>query len=484
MKDNNIIEMLAGCDSGVNPSAEITSDTLTKMNEFSRKTPLHERVLDHPKVKKSGKLTLILAATLACVALLMGAGFRVFEHIFFMAGEGIVANDLRDGLVMEYATKMGTHYIEAASLLKNEEGNFELTLITDVEARYREDRRTLTLELSDGTRMTSESSMNFKFKNVPEQTSYKIYDDEGGSATIELIPIDTYEYAVYKYPVDHGITLVMFPLSKGSQMLAYTTAFDPSEEPQNIIDLANKSEAVSATLAFGISNNAVFTDVNGKTYKIIQASSSRQGGQVNESGFLNGQYLVRLNERPDAELAKIEIKNLWLNFDTNQLMSPQIIEIPALDETVPITTPFIDRFGIFEQPESITFMHTPDMKHNDKETWSAEIVFGNISPMDGVEYVSNVTVDYKFKNVENGYLLDGQIMQKFIEPGSPEFEWHKHYISYYAYEDDLVVEPGDLVEITASGVSLTVSGDWVIDFTDKVEKPAPTETTAEAEPAA
>lgn len=484
MKETELKSILGGCDKNIEPSREIIGATAEAAHAAER---MRAESIYRPKRMRMRAL-LVAAATMLCVILMAGAGFKVFEYIYFHPGKGIMMDDGSTIIsVLERAVKYDDKiYIEACSLERSEDGTNKLTIITNNPYH--------TSSFLDigvlGETVTAEAdgkSYALKYFRGGSGSNYYICDDfpqvssfRVGSAEIELTPINASKFATVEFPTRHGITFIAFPLSEGSSMLAYTFHYKPEEDGTVLPELANLSESVYADLipTYFSRGEMTVTDVLGNTYRAKVISGSRIGDGMTEDGYLNGEHVITLDRRLEADVASISVGSLTLEFHRPKLMDPVTFTVPEFGETVEFDKPFIDKLGFYDAPRSATFTAS---EINGKDT--LQLYFDKPGTC-GIDYALGFFPEY---SIFTGY--EAQEDEKYAEQGQKYVRDWLHAaqdvstgvrsdISTGEFELTYSKTPngkgpnaegrrllaGDTVTVKLHSLFVEISGDWTINF--------------------
>ncbi len=458
------------------PSDELNERTLAAMEQANlrktkKKMPLARRIT--------------VCAALFCAALvLMGAGVRIYQHLTFVPGMGVVTvtepeEPGQEVFTLERVVETDSYRIEAVSMIPAEDeehaGMWKVTVLTDQETSdpsmilYGKDDVPYSLFYTEYRNIGTVYTGYAVIDPSSEPADYSLYWKDT-ACTISLKNINDMAWANYSYPVCDGITAVLFPLAEGSCHLAFDVIFDPQSE--NMRFWKENSELIQY-IAIGVS----VTDANGNIFNVTKQSGQSflpsGTGDENNPFSLAGykiENILTMESPLTAEIAEITIDKIRMDFRNISNAFGYSVGIPVPDETVPAQDlpnggVFFDQYGI-----RITF---DEMTTRISEQNTYEILFRRGNPIE-LNFEENVT--------------DVSFFPSYYEPGK-ESDRANIYTGSYSSEKDpetgnriwsytmpfhgtgdlkkigLPLTFGDEVQMYVNMLGLTLDGDWHIDFT-------------------
>ncbi|MBQ2277213.1 MAG: hypothetical protein II333_01470, partial [Clostridia bacterium] len=444
------------------------------------------------KTKKKMPLArrITVCAALFCAALvLMGAGVRIFEYLTFVPGMGIVTADQEEVFTLTKTVSAGGDRIEAASMIPAEDeehkGMWEVTVLTN---------RNVPHDFFENPGCMPEMTLYGK-ENEPysltctggsvigaRYTGYAVIDPDaenhdytlewgGTDCTISMKSMENSVWANYAYPVSDGLTVIAFPLAENSRYLVFDVILDPQSE--NMEYWATHCESVWYTAGI-----VSITDAEGNEYHTYGQSghsvtipeSEREYG-VNDLVAYKMEYILTMAEPLAAEIATIDLDEVSVIFNMLEDDARYLVEIPELDEVVPAENlpdggVFCDRYGIRVAFDEMT---TCIDELND----TYDIVFRRDSEVefDFEENVTFVQVGLGWIEPERAasaerwdYRGGGQSSERGNTSVDIEYSMPFHGAGDLKNKG-LALTFGDEVLMRLNSISLTIAGDWHIDFT-------------------
>lgn len=462
MKDNELKSILSGCDETIVPDKALVETTAARMKAATVHRPKRMTV----------RALLVAAAIALCTILMIGAGYKVFEYIYYLPGKGIVMDDGSVAVsVLERAVRYDEIiYIEACSLEKSDNGTNRLTIITNnpysipftgalgntVTAEVGDESYTLELiKAKSGTGISY-----YVCNDFPDVSVFSI-----GNTEIALTPIDATKFASVEYPTVHGITFIAFPLSEGSSMIAYTVQYTPEDDGTVLPELAELSQVVSADLyqEYNFSDIKVtVTDVLGGTYRVIGLSGSNEGEKSDSEGYLNGEHIIALDRRLEADVASISVDTIAMEFYRPKLVEKFTITVPEYGETIEYSEPFINRLGFYDSPSRLSFVGT--------DTGDMLILYFDKPAACDINYVSRAQPVYALYTEDelNSVLYGTRLFAGFnVSYGSKSDKSTGLFERTYSKTIDYPkcsFTAGDSIIVELYSLILEVSGNWTINF--------------------
>lgn len=476
-------------DLNIAPSESLKRETLAVMESFENTKEIQYTA----KRRKPGKVLLMCAAIVCLMAMLISAGIHVFDYLAYVPGLGIITAHQDQIYTLKERTRLGTFYVEAISALPVTEGEYKgmwkIHIVTDkyITGSMLQDPKhagAIYLTGKDGEQYPIDRSGGGS--NLSRYEGYAKIDGSGEytlmwnnyDCTVTLNMLENSVWANYSYPVDEGITLIAFPLSENSQYIVYDVLLDP--ESENLIYWAKYCDMITCIPEIRL------TDTNGNYYyscftsgRAIGIPDSEKDHGINAFLDYKIDYIGKLDVMPTAPIVKIESSSIELMLhDMENTPEYATITIPELNEVVrgeelPNDGLIIDDHGIKIKIEEITTII--DEKNNDYRmvisTSIPEVNFEeNVSRLDiHLSCIDKNSQDGKRKTHSSGAGGLGYVKDWFPELGE---QITNSYCSIYG-DGDLDTKGvmnatyGDEVGITFWGVTITIDGEWIIDFTAK-----------------
>ncbi len=457
-------------DLNITPSEELNRATLAAMEKAAVTVPAVRK-------KCTRKRILACAALVSAMFMLMGAGYRVFSYLAYVPGQGIVMQDTDRVYVLKTAADADGYRIDAISMVPVQEGEhkgkWEVTMLTEYPDNffYSKDGTPLselpiTMQSADGTACQLTCDANYI-----DRARYHGYADSaasgsweitrwGNTCTVVLTPASKLAYANHRYPTESGLTVICYPVSENSDILAM--AIDFSKAGEDMRYWLDKS-------SYHFSAEITVTDINGGRYKQRTRESGFSGYSYTDGSFIS--YLDRPLEAP---VATIEVKNLLLDMSSvpGEDFGSVQIRIPEEGETVSLNSlPILNHHGINITLQDISAAVIPSQHRKNVffNSFTVHTVAENrITPEDMPEvfYFLNFRMadDPRITAAENGQSIlsdfDAPILRSTTE--------------FILRDDTLPIRFGEDVVITLNRLTTQVFDTWTIDFTateDPVKDP-------------
>lgn len=452
----------------LSPSGALNEKTLSKMMEVEQSS--HRTANRMPK--RYPHRVLVCAALVCAALMLMSAGYRVFSYLAYVPGMGIVSGELENAYTLVEAVKEDGYYVEAMSLVPNEEGTWNVNVITNRPCYFNGGETSvspLTLTDPDGNTTTipfsSGGSNNItRYAGTIDHGTAGAYTlcIEGTTYTVELASVTNSAFANYSYPMDNGITLICFPMSEGSDKLVFDMILEP--ESENMAFWQSHSDILYASIV----GNVIVTDVEGNTYTTHSQSSYTVNANANDVDMLSYKLenILTMDKRLSAPIATIAIEQVELQFgssteDSLTGMPQTTLTVPALDETVETDTLLWDIGGVRLTVNALSATY-----YEGNNTYE----FGMTGTTEYYDFTENIT--------------HVRIDPIYASPETPETRWYGGSSNTYTsnqngeYHKDIVglgdkkirtgsidVGFGDQILVSPGALHLTISGEWNIDFT-------------------
>ncbi|MBQ2277347.1 MAG: hypothetical protein II333_02150 [Clostridia bacterium] len=465
------------------PSDELNARTLAAMEQvIQRKTK--------KKMPLARRIT--VCAALFCAALvLMGAGVRLYEHLTFVPGMGVVtvtepAEPEKEVFTLARVVETEAYRIEAVSMIPAEDeehaGMWEVTVLTDQAdsdssmTLYGKDNVPYTLTCAEDEFQirihTPATSLGMRYSgyvildSASETDEYRL-NWKNTDCILPLKSLKDSVWANYSYPVSDGITAIVFPMAEGSQYLVFDIIFEPQSE--------NMAYWFShCYTSFYITKGVAVTDTLGNTYQIAgqsqRAITLGQDYDVNSLIHYPMETILVLDTPLTAEIAEIVIDSIEVQFQVHENVGGYLVKIPEPGEAVPAEDlpdggVFFDQHGIRIPFDEIT------TRISEQDTY--EIVFrrGNPIEWDFEENVTDITIFPSYyepdKSSERMNIYTGSYSsEKNPETGSRI--WY-YTMPFHGAGDlkkiGLPLTFGDEVQMFINNLRLTIAGNWHIDFT-------------------
>lgn len=460
-------------DLNIFPSDELKERTLTEMKN---------RKMSPAKSYGGVRKPAVCAALVCAAVVLMGVGVRVFDYIAYVPGMGTVTQD-QDKVYTLERTVDGEYRIEALSMIPVTEGEnkglWKVTLLTtmDVSTQAEEDPESVepiyltnedgeTFELNYAGDMSSIGSRFTGYAEIGGAGEYTVAMD-GEDYTVTMKSLENSEWANYSYPVDQGITAVMFPLAECSPYMAFNLIVEP--ESENMAYWLSHSEEVWARPA-----EIVITDTAGNTYKTRSAST--YGISVPDEDSFNsllsyeGEIIMGLDRVPEAPIAKIEITQMMLEFENITDVGSYTVTVPELGEVVeaadlPNNGVFIDTHGVKLEWKSIT-----TEKYEDTGVYN--VVFEEADTIhDFEEDIWSFNIDrLVYAENEDAEFIDASYHgSRSTETGEYIRQFYMNVVGDGVKKEDSVcpdVSFGEELVVRLNQFEIILNGNWTIDFTE------------------
>lgn len=466
------------------PSDELNARTLAAMEQvIQRKTK--------KKMPLARRIT--VCAALFCAALvLMGAGVRLYEHLTFVPGMGVVtvtepAEPEKEVFTLARVVETEAYRIEAVSMIPAEDeehaGMWEVSVLTDQEVpdAYYGDPEAVPSMILYGKDHTPYSLSCAGYRNIgtvytgyavidpaSETNEYPIYWNDK-ACTLSMISVNDTVWANYRYPVSDGITAVVFPLAEGSCHLAFDVIFEP--ESENMRFWKENSELIQYTVP-----DVTVTDIDGTVRKVTRQSGQSflpPGTEADNPFSLAGykiENILTMESPLTAEIAEITIDKIIVDFRNILSDSGYTVRLPEPGKTVPAEE--LPDGGVFFDGHGIRIAFD-EMTTRISEQDTYELTFRRGNPI-GMDFEENVT-DVSF--FPSYYEPDKASDRINIYTGSYTSEknpdtgsriWYYTMPFHGAGDRKKIGLPltfGDEVLMYVNMLKLTVAGDWHIDFT-------------------
>lgn len=467
------------------PSRELNERTLAAMRAAEEKKT-------RKKVPAWRKFA--VCAALFCSALvLMGAGVKVFEYLTYVPGMGVVTADQAEVYTLERVVEAGDYRIEAASMIPAEDeehkGMWQVTVLTDMEVPkgYLENPdlvSPMTLKTEDGEvslRCSGGSGIGARFTGYIKEAD----DGEhtlnwfGKDHVITMKSMENSVWANYSYPVDQGMTVVLFPLAEGSRFMVMDVILDPQSE--NMMYWASHCDTISYQ-----PEGIVIYDTEGNTYTAparrgssARIPESEMDYGVNSLLSYRMETMLTLDRVPEAPIARITIEDIRMEMrgiSDNQFYT---LEIPEFGETV--TAENLPNGGVFYDNHGLKIQLRD-------ATYTVDELNNNYALVLNSEYA-------QFEFEEN--VWQALVLPAFIRPdeigtaedweyyrGSATSDFDRETLTSegVSYIKDIVgtgdmkirtsttdVDAGDEIAMCIDEIMFMVGGSWIIDFTSPAE---------------
>ena len=452
-------------DLNITPSEELNRSTLAAMEKAAVTVPAVRK-------KCTRKRILACAALMSAMFMLMGAGYRVFSYLAYVPGQGIVMQDTDRVYVLKTAADADGYRIDAISMVPVQEGEhkgkWEVTMLTKFpdDFFYSKDGTPLselpiTMQSADGTACQLTCDANYI-----DRARYHGYADSaasgsweitrwGNTCTVVLTPASKLAYANHRYPTESGLTVICYPVSENSDILAMSIDCSPTNE--NLLYWLKKG---SSYCSF---KEVTVTDVNGSTYGKLD--------DVSGYSYTNGQSICFLDRPLEAPVASIKVENLVIHM-SGELAETQIT-IPDEGKTVSLNNqPVADHHGINITLQDIYADALPK-KHNKRMLYDSFILHvvseSQLSPesMPEVQY----SLSFRMADDPDKKIVSETTAQTQSDIDNSILRRTKEYI---LREDILPIQFGEDVVITLNSMMMQLSCTWEIDFTateDPVKDP-------------
>ncbi len=466
------------------PSDELNERTLAAMHAAeprkpAKKIPLRKRIA--------------VCAALFCAALvLMGAGVRLYEHLTFVPGMGVVtvtepAEPEKEVFTLSRVVETETYRIEAVSMIPAEDeehaGMWEVTVLTDQEVpdAYYGDPEAVPSMILYGKDHTPYSLSCAGYRNIGTvYTGYAVIDPASDTneypvywndkaCMLPMIPADETVWANYRYPVSDGITAILFPLAEGSSHLVFDVLFEPESEHMRF--WKENSELIQYTAP-----DVTVTDADGTVHMVTRYSGQSflpPGTEADNPFSLAGykiENILTLDAPLTAEIAEITIGKIIVDFRNIRSDSGYTVRLPEPGETVPAEE--LPDGGVFFDGHGIRILFD-EMTTRISERNTYELTFRRGNPI-GLDFEENVT-DASFfpsyyepdKASERINIYTGSYTSE-KNPDTGNRIWYYTMPFHGAGDRTKIGLPltfGDEVLMYVNMLRLTVDGNWHIDFT-------------------
>lgn len=451
------------------PPPELNEKTYSKMLEVEQAS----QTTTNRMPKRYTHRVLICAALVCAALMLMSAGYRVFSYLVYVPGMGIVTEEWENTYTLVEAVQEGGYFVEAMSLVPNEEGTWNVHVITDRPGYCNHGENSvppLTLTDPDGNTTTIPFSSGgsddlTRYTGTIDKGTAGVYtlQIEGTTYTVELASVIHSSYADYRYPTDNGITLICFPMSDGSDKLVFDMILEP--ESESMAFWQSHSDTISASIV----GYVTITDVEGNIYKTHSQSIYTVNANTDDLDVLSYKLenVLTMDKHLSASIATIAIDQVELQFgsateDTLTDMPQTALTVPALEETVETDTLLWDIGGVrltantlsasyAEGEDTYAFAMTSTVGSHD---FTENITHIHLEP----SYASPKDPATRYRGGSSSYTGDIHMVHhkdivgagdKKIRTGSIDVD----------FGDEILVSPGTLY--------LTIAGEWNIDFTGK-----------------
>lgn len=473
-------------DINITPSESLKRETLALMEASEIK-----REISLPRINVKRRTVLVCAIVMCILLALVTVAVQMLDYFVYIPGMGLVKANNSEVYTLKERTRVDWFYIEAMSFIPVIEGDhageWNVTLIVDRDiagSMWDDPEKTAPIYLhgKEGAKyalnpVKEGSSSDFTryqgFAIVDGARDYTItWQDKNYTATMQSI--DDTGWANYEYPVNNGITIIAFPMSENSPYIIFDMILDPACE--DLVYWTKYSDAVYCT-----DNGMTVTDTLGNTYY----SHSTRGGGVRipenekESGIYGSlefiQETIMFLDKPlEAPVAKIEVNGIEIIFEfMRNTPDESTITVPALGETVegdglPNGGLLIDDHGIKLKAKTIQTIINED-------TGGYDLFITTDLPEPNFDVdVSDLYVSFSFgakKQPADERKYGNRTSAIYRENWS---EWMDEPIAYHhckilgpgdlSTEKVLDVTYGDEVVVRVERVEVTVSEDWIIDF--------------------
>ena len=465
-------------DLSVTPSDELNRRTIDAMeNVTARSCRAHWTDNAYRRVPSMRRI-LVCSALICAAFMLMSAGYKVFSYLAYVPGEGIVTHSIDGVYTLKEAVKFGSNYIEAMSFVPLDEGEhageWEVTVLTDyptpyayeLEKGYTGPKMTITVENKE-YELTWQGETDRMTRYTGYLTALNETEDYditwlNYAETITMLPLRNSVYSTFKYPVSDGVTIICFPISEGSDKLIYDFVFEPQSE--NMKFLNDNSRNVDI-----VPYEVTAADINGKIYRVNQTSGtlmwldsyleapiaqiSIDSVEISFKGVSDlGKYSFTIPE--DEEIVYVKDDGVFIDTHGIKAAFEWILSSADGQKTGMSVYPTDDRYYIFMREAYRTLDFEEEVSDVSFWLWSADSVTGawrNYDSGKATHYLD--TNDYTSKEVVYWFDIEGA-GDKSIDDGT------------------MPVTFGDDIKVGVIGVSLTLDGDWTIDFTSPAEESA------------
>ncbi|MBR3997381.1 MAG: hypothetical protein IKI93_03455 [Clostridia bacterium] len=467
------------------PSAELNARTLAAMRAAEEKKTQR-------KVPAWRKIA--VCAAMFCAALvLMGAGVRVFEYLTFVPGMGIVTADQAEVYTLERVVEAGNYRIEAASMIpaddEEHEGMWKITVLTDIEVPkgYPENpdlMKPMSLVTEEGEtvlRCSGGSGIGARFDGYAEINGAGDYilKWNGKEQTVTMKSMENSVWADYSYPIDQGMTVILFPLAEGSQYMVMDVILDPQSE--NMMYWASHCDVISYQ-----PEGITVYDTEGNTYSVpsrrgsgVRIPESEMDYGVNSLLSYRIERILTLDRIPEAPIARVTIEDIrmeMLGVSDDQFYTPTVPEFgeTVAAENLPNGGVFYDNHGLKIQIKDASY--TVDELNN-----NYALVLNSESAQ--FEFSENVWQTLVFPAfIRPDAIGTAKDWEYYRGATTSHFDRETMTSDGVCYVKDIVgfgdmnirngsidVNAGDEIAMCIDEIVFMVDGSWTIDFTAPAE---------------
>ena len=428
---------------------------------------------------------LACAALVGAMFMLMGAGYRVVTtYMSYILGQGVVTQELEDVYTLARTARIGSFdRIDALSMVPADEGEYagkwKVSVMTSRTLSAINEQALMHIRKPDGTEyelLYSELSNGYScFTGYMDNAGAGTYTIVWGTdeAAVEMVPMTNSKYAVYDYPVSDGISVICFPLAEGSDKLVMSCTLTPDSDHMKY--WMEQSSYVSLNPW-----NITVTDAEGNTYSTSWLGITYRSSAADTDGSpsCTMESIYQLSEYPTASIAKVQISEVQVYLGLED-MPACTLTIPAEGETVSLENRMlVDTHGLRLVMEEIA-AGTKKLYYYDKEL--PVVSLKTACPQ--IDFPENVTyADFtitcripddpdklQYASTSLEISVDGEeLLPSDWKERSPKY---KHFYLLGEYKDAVIqnrgipAENGDSLLFYPQTLELTVSGNWLIDFT-------------------